>query len=60
MDNKQVNGIILHLLQVENITSYAVAKYSYEPQREDELRLSKGDVVTVTEKSSDGWWKGQV
>ncbi|VDN50765.1 unnamed protein product [Dracunculus medinensis] len=59
MDNKQVNGIILHLLQVENITSYAVAKYSYEPQREDELRLSKGDVVTVTEKSSDGWWKGQ-
>ncbi|VDD93874.1 unnamed protein product [Enterobius vermicularis] len=36
----------------------AVAKYSYEPQREDELRLTKGDVVDVLEKSSDGWWKG--
>lgn len=42
------------------MTSTAVAKYSYEPQREDELRLCKGDVVTVLEKSSDGWWKGQV
>lgn len=38
----------------------AVAKYSYDPQREDELRLCKGDVVTVLEKSSDGWWKGKV
>ncbi|VDK70719.1 unnamed protein product [Anisakis simplex] len=41
------------------MTSTAIAKYSYEPQREDELRLCKGDVVTVLEKSSDGWWKGQ-
>lgn len=39
--------------------SSAVAKYSYEPQREDELRLVKGDIVSVIEKSSDGWWKGQ-
>uniref|UniRef100_A0A914ZMR6 Cytoplasmic protein NCK2 n=2 Tax=Parascaris univalens TaxID=6257 RepID=A0A914ZMR6_PARUN len=46
-------------LKVGNMTSTAVAKYSYEPQREDELRLIKGDVVTVLEKSSDGWWKGQ-
>lgn len=38
----------------------AVAKYLYEPQREDELRLHKGDIVTVLEKSSDGWWKGKV
>lgn len=46
-------------LKVGNIMSSAVAKYSYEPQRDDELRLCKGDVVTVMEKSSDGWWKGQ-
>ncbi|VDM48577.1 unnamed protein product, partial [Toxocara canis] len=45
--------------KVIGMTSTAVAKYSYEPQREDELRLCKGDVVTVLEKSSDGWWKGQ-
>lgn len=41
-----------------NTLMKAVAKYSYEPQREDELRLTKGDVVDVLEKSSDGWWKG--
>lgn len=41
-----------------NFLMTAVAKYSYEPQREDELRLTKGDVVDVLEKSSDGWWKG--
>uniref|UniRef100_A0A1I7Z3R1 Cytoplasmic protein NCK1 n=1 Tax=Steinernema glaseri TaxID=37863 RepID=A0A1I7Z3R1_9BILA len=44
--------------QSDKMTSTAVAKYSYEPQREDELRLVKGDVVTVLEKSSDGWWRG--
>uniref|UniRef100_A0A914XLL4 Cytoplasmic protein n=1 Tax=Plectus sambesii TaxID=2011161 RepID=A0A914XLL4_9BILA len=37
----------------------AIAKYSYEPQREDELRLNRGDAVGVLEKSSDGWWKGE-
>ncbi|KAK0406412.1 hypothetical protein QR680_018560 [Steinernema hermaphroditum] len=47
-----------HHLQSEKMTSTAVAKYSYEPQREDELRLTKGDIVTVLEKSSDGWWRG--
>lgn len=38
----------------------ATAKYAYEPQRDDELRLAKGDVVSVMDKSSDGWWKGEV
>ncbi|KAL3990152.1 SH3 domain family protein [Acanthocheilonema viteae] len=46
-------------VKVGGVMSQAVAKYSYEPQREDELRLCKGDVVTVLEKSSDGWWKGK-
>ncbi|VDN23463.1 unnamed protein product [Gongylonema pulchrum] len=45
--------------KVGGVLSQAVAKYSYDPQREDELRLCKGDVVTVLEKSSDGWWKGK-
>jgi len=40
--------------------SYAVAKFAYEPQREDELRLSKGDHLHVLDKSSDGWWRGEV
>ncbi|VDN02923.1 unnamed protein product [Thelazia callipaeda] len=46
-------------VKVGRVMSQAVVKYSYEPQREDELRLCKGDVVTVLEKSSDGWWKGK-
>ncbi|OZC08295.1 SH3 domain protein [Onchocerca flexuosa] len=46
-------------VKVTGMISQAVAKYPYEPQREDELRLCKGDVVTVLEKSSDGWWKGK-
>lgn len=41
-------------------SNYAVAKYNYEPQRQDELQLTRGDTVTVLERSSDGWWKGQI
>uniref|UniRef100_A0A914DN58 Uncharacterized protein n=1 Tax=Acrobeloides nanus TaxID=290746 RepID=A0A914DN58_9BILA len=38
----------------------AVAKFPYEPQRDDELRLNKGDIVKIVEKSPDGWWKGEI
>ncbi|CAD6185435.1 unnamed protein product [Caenorhabditis auriculariae] len=37
----------------------AIAKFSYEPRLEDELKLTKGDIVYVVEKSTDGWWKGE-
>ena len=40
-------------------SSYATAKYNYDPQRPDELRLQRGDSVRVVERSSDGWWKGE-
>ncbi|MFH4976600.1 hypothetical protein AB6A40_003309 [Gnathostoma spinigerum] len=54
------NGTGGRIKESSNVgTSYAKAKYAYEPQRDDELRLSKGDLVVVIEKSSDGWWKGQ-
>uniref|UniRef100_A0A915L6Z6 Uncharacterized protein n=1 Tax=Romanomermis culicivorax TaxID=13658 RepID=A0A915L6Z6_ROMCU len=36
----------------------AQARYDYEPNREDELRLAKGQYLAVLEQSSDGWWKG--
>lgn len=39
---------------------FAEAKYDYQPQREDELALRKGVQVKVVDKSSDGWWKGEV
>ncbi|KAI9497704.1 hypothetical protein BDB00DRAFT_803692 [Zychaea mexicana] len=33
--------------------------HSYEPQREDELKLDKGDIVTVTDSSDPDWWMGK-
>jgi len=56
------NGGSNHLPQTSRMaeTSYAVAKYNYEPQRQDELQLARGDMVTVIERSSDGWWKGEI
>ena len=32
--------------------------YSYESQGDQELDLSKGDIVTVVAKEDDMWWCG--
>ena len=40
--------------------SVAIVKYNYEAQQADELALTKESRITVLEKSSDGWWKGQM
>lgn len=40
-----------------DVVAYAVAKFNYEPQREDELRLTKGDHLSILDKSADGWWR---
>lgn len=40
--------------------SIAIVKYNYEAQQTDELSLTKESHVVVLEKSSDGWWKGQM
>lgn len=31
--------------------------YEFKAQEDDELSISKGQVVTITEKGEDGWWK---
>mmetsp|Transcript_1421 Transcript_1421/g.2188 ORF Transcript_1421/g.2188 Transcript_1421/m.2188 type:complete len:323 (+) Transcript_1421:189-1157(+) len=36
----------------------ARALYAYAPQSPDELALSYGDMITVTEQNDDGWWSG--
>ncbi|KAI4805828.1 hypothetical protein KUCAC02_010424 [Chaenocephalus aceratus] len=36
----------------------AVVKFAYTAEREDELTLTKGSMVVVMEKCSDGWWRG--
>ncbi|KAI1730434.1 SH3 domain-containing protein [Ditylenchus destructor] len=46
--------------RVNSLQTNAMAKYDYEPQRDDELALTKGCIVNVLDKSSDGWWKGEV
>lgn len=38
----------------------ALVKYNYEAQQSDELFLVKGSRINVLEKSSDGWWKGEL
>lgn len=38
----------------------ALVKYNYKSQQADELSLTKGANVVVIEKSSDGWWKGEL
>ena len=35
----------------------AIAIYNYQAVQADELNLSKGDQVTVLQKSTDGWWQ---
>lgn len=40
--------------------SIATVKYNYKSQQPDELSLSKGNKISVLEKSDDGWWKGEL
>ncbi|VDM75962.1 unnamed protein product [Strongylus vulgaris] len=44
---------------VSAMSSRAIVKFSYDPRLEDELKLTKGETITVLDKSSDGWWKGE-
>lgn len=37
----------------------ALVLFDYVPKRDDELHLHQGLKLTVLEKSSDGWWKGE-
>ena len=35
-----------------------VCVYDFEPLEEGELRLRKGDIITVIDKSDQNWWRG--
>ena len=34
-------------------------KFKYDAMRDDEISLMKGAIVTIMEKSADGWWRGE-
>uniref|UniRef100_A0A0K0EPI4 Chloride channel protein n=1 Tax=Strongyloides stercoralis TaxID=6248 RepID=A0A0K0EPI4_STRER len=54
------NNLVSPMITVDSYRiSYGIALYPYEPQRDDELKLSKNDFVEILEKSQDGWWKGR-
>jgi len=38
----------------------ARATFDFDPEHNDELTLREGDIVVVTEKRDDGWWRGRV
>eukprot|EP01088_Endostelium_zonatum_P002172 TRINITY_DN1263_c0_g1_i1.p1 TRINITY_DN1263_c0_g1~~TRINITY_DN1263_c0_g1_i1.p1 ORF type:complete len:280 (+),score=84.70 TRINITY_DN1263_c0_g1_i1:73-912(+) len=38
----------------------AKAQYDFDPQHDDELMLREGDIITVSEKRDDGWWRGRI
>lgn len=42
------------------LNTFALVKYNYEAQQSDELSLVKATRIRVLEKSSDGWWKGEL
>lgn len=54
------NNLINPLESGEIVHSIGLAKYNYKSQQHDELSLSKGDQISVIEKSDDGWWRGNL
>uniref|UniRef100_A0A7S2TNM1 SH3 domain-containing protein n=1 Tax=Lotharella oceanica TaxID=641309 RepID=A0A7S2TNM1_9EUKA len=40
------------------MSEQVIVLYDYNKKEQDELTLRKGDVITVSEKHDDGWWKG--
>ena len=39
---------------------FAQALYDFIPQEHGELELRRGDVITVTDKSDQHWWTGEL
>ena len=37
-----------------------IANYDFRPQDAEELELSRGDIITVTDRSDCNWWQGEI
>ena len=51
-------GAFNSLLSPNIQATTVVAAFDFEPQEDGELRLRKGDVITVLDKSDQNWWRG--
>uniref|UniRef100_A0A3Q1GA04 Proline-serine-threonine phosphatase interacting protein 1b n=2 Tax=Acanthochromis polyacanthus TaxID=80966 RepID=A0A3Q1GA04_9TELE len=45
------------LLTLPTNDNFYIVAYEYAAQEEDELTVSRGDVVQMLEQGEDGWWK---
>ena len=38
----------------------AKVTFDYEPEKDDELKLTVGDILIVINKEEEGWWEGEL
>jgi growth factor receptor-binding protein 2 len=36
------------------------AMYDFQPQEAGELKFSRGNIITVIDKTDDNWWEGEI
>ena len=46
------------IIYLRDMVPVVVAAFDFEPLEEDELRLKKGDIITVIDKCNEDWWRG--
>mmetsp|Transcript_31046 Transcript_31046/g.82562 ORF Transcript_31046/g.82562 Transcript_31046/m.82562 type:complete len:273 (-) Transcript_31046:96-914(-) len=50
----------IYLKDMQNEVTVARAIYDYNAADDDEVSLTKGDLVKITDQSDDGWWDGAI
>ena len=55
--------ILRFLFLAKKPTERAKVMFDYEPENPDELKLTEGDIVVVTNQNipdTEGWWEGEL
>ena len=55
--------ILRFLFLAKKLTERAKVMFDYEPENPDELKLTEGDIVIVTNQNipdTEGWWEGEL
>ncbi|XP_058156670.1 nostrin isoform X3 [Dasypus novemcinctus] len=56
--NPSTSSLASNVVELDN--GLCKALYSFQARQDDELNLEKGDIVTVHEKTGEGWWFGSL